>query len=305
MKTALVCSGQGAQGVGMGKDLAQRFPECQELFTCANDVLGYDLASICFDGPIEKLTLSSHCQPGIFVVSAACFKALELTAGPQEIACSAGLSLGEWTALHLAGVLGFEDTVRTLEARGRFMQEACDENQGAMTSVLGLTLEACLPICEQSGVQVANINSELQIVLSGEASRIETAETLASEAGAKRVVRLQVAGAFHSALMQSAADKLETFLQTVDFFQPRFPVISNVSGQPHGSADDIRRLMVEQVTQSVQWVDSIAWCEQQGVEKYVECGPGKVLTGLIKRIHKGAVLENVQDCESLDALSAG
>ncbi len=298
---ALVCAGQGAQDVGMGKDLADAFPECRALFDRANDVLGYDLARICFEGPIDELTKSSHCQPGIFVMSVACHKALELKVGALDFVATAGLSLGEWTSLHLAGSLSFEDTVRVLEARGRFMQDACEENDGAMVSVMNLDREVLEGVAVKAGVQVANVNSSTQIVLSGERAGIEVAERLCKEAGAKRTVVLNVSGAFHSRLMQSAADRLGGVLADVDFLAPRFPVIANINGLAHQGADSIRAAMVEQVTSSVQWVTSVESLKSEGADAVIEVGPGRILSGLVKRIDRDLGLMNVSDLSSLDA----
>ncbi|MDP6631703.1 MAG: ACP S-malonyltransferase [Kiritimatiellia bacterium] len=306
MSTALIFSGQGAQSVGMGKDLAEKYPVCAELYAKADDVIGYELSKICFEGPDEELTKSNHCQPAIFVTSVACAKALEAESAAPEAIAMAGLSLGEWTALHMAGVLSFEDTVKVLEARGRFMQEACDEQAGGMVSIIGLAREQLDAICAETGVTVANLNSSAQTVLSGAKAGIEQAEALATEAGAKRAIILNVAGAFHSPLMASAATKLDEVLAGITFNEPTVPVLSNVKGEPHAGADAIRANMISQVTDSVLWLSCVEWLQAQGVDRYVECGPGKVLTGLIKRIAKGATLDNVNDVVSVEkALQSG
>lgn len=297
--SAVVFAGQGAQTVGMGKDLADAFPECRALYERADAVLGYSLSSICFEGPAEELTRSNHCQPAIFVTSMACFEAYRQKGGHMAFAGAAGLSLGEWTALHMAGALEFEDTLRVLEARGRFMQEACEQRDGAMVSVIGLSQAELAAICKKTGVTVANLNSEAQTVLSGERSGIQEAERLANEAGAKRTVVLNVAGAFHSPLMQPAADRLAEFLADISFAPPQLPVVANVTGRPHGGPDEIRDTMIRQVTDSVRWLDCIEWFRSNGVAAYLECGPGKVLSGLIKRIDKGADLHNIQDMNTL------
>jgi len=299
MKRALVFAGQGAQAVGMGKDLADAHPVCRELFDRADSVLGFSISRLCFEGPIEELTRSNNCQPAIFVASAACHAALEKEAGPLSPAGVAGLSLGEWTALYAAGALSFEDTLRVLEARGRFMQEACEEKQGGMVSVIGLGDDKIRQVCATAGVEIANLNSPGQTVLSGEKSAVDAADRLAKEAGAKMTVVLKVAGAFHSSLMASAARKLEAFLAGVQVSAPRVPVLANATGAPHGSAADIRRDMVRQVTGSVRWISCIEWLKNIGVTQYVECGPGKVLSGLIKRIDPAAVAVGVQDAPTL------
>ena len=303
MSKAVIFSGQGAQFVGMGKDLAAACPDCRALYEQADEVLGYGLSKICFEGPEEALTKSNHCQPAIFVTSMACYQALKGMVGDLSFAGTAGLSLGEWSALHAAGALSFEDTLRVLEARGRFMQEACDERDGSMLSIIGLDMAALETICTETGVTIANLNSTAQTVLSGERAGIERATALATEAGAKRAIPLNVAGAFHSPLMASAAERLAETLAGVTFNEPAMPVLANVTGLPH-SAEDMRATMIKQVTGSVHWYQSIEWLQAQGVDTYVECGPGKVLTGLIKRIAKGAALHNVQDATTLEAAAA-
>ena len=297
---AVVFAGQGAQFPGMGKDFAERYPECKELFEKADEVLGYSLSKICFEGPAEELMKSNHCQPGIFVASMACFKALSKESGDLAWKATAGLSLGEWTALHMAGALTFEDTLRTLEARGRFMQEACEEQEGGMVSIIGLPMDKLDEICASAGVTKANLNSEAQTVLSGSKAAIEKAAEMATEAGAKRAIILKVAGAFHSPLMDSAGKRLEEFLAGVEITVPTIPVVANVTGLPHGGPDEIKANMVKQVTGSVHWLSCIQWLMGQGVKGYVECGPGKVLSGLIKRIDGEASLGNVQDVATLE-----
>jgi len=303
MARALVFAGQGAQFVGMGKDLAEAFPEVRELYAKADEVLGRSISGICFDGPEEELTKSSNCQPAIFVTSMACLKAMELTFGKPERAGVAGLSLGEWTALCASGALSFEDTLKVLEARGRYMQEACDETEGGMVSVIGLSVQQCREVAQKAGVGVANINSDLQTVLSGQKDKIGDAARIATEAGAKKAIVLKVAGAFHSDLMKSAADKLEEFLANVKISTPSEAVLSNVEGRPHGGPEEIKDAMVRQVYCSVRWCECIDWFKANGVDAYTELGPGKVLSGLIKRIDSGASVNNIQDKETLDKLA--
>jgi len=182
---------------------------------------------------------------------------------------TAGLSLGEWTALHMAGAVTFEDTLRVLQARGHFMQEACEEKKGGMVSIIGLVADKLRDICTETGVEIANLNSAEQTVLSGERQAIEVAERLAKEAGAKKTVILNVAGAFHSKLMASAADKLKYFLAKIDIHQPKIPVVANTTGMPHGGSDEIRQEMVRQVTSSVQWISCVNWFKNNNVSEYV------------------------------------
>jgi [acyl-carrier-protein] S-malonyltransferase len=302
---AIVFAGQGAQFVGMGKDLADAYPECKALFEKADEVLGFKISDICFEGPEEELTKSNNCQPAIFAASIACYKALCLKAGGDiSLVGTAGLSLGEWSALHMAGAMSFEDTLKVLEARGRFMQEACDENESGMISIIGLPMDKLKEICDKTGVYIANMNSEAQTVLSGLKQGIEDAEKLASEAGAKRAIVLNVAGAFHSPLMQSAADRLREVLADIDISKPTMPVVANVTGMPHGEPDEIRETMLKQITESVRWFEGIQWFMANGVTEYTECGPGKVLSGLIKRIDKGSSINNIQDIATLEKTTA-
>ena len=303
--SAILFPGQGAQKVGMGQALAEASPVCRNVFDQANEILGRDLAATCFEGPQEELTRSLNAQPAIFAVSVAAYRLLREKKPGVAFDLAAGLSSGEWTALHLAGVLSFEDTVRVLDARGRFMQEACEAAPGGMVSVIGLDHDALLRICEAAGVNMANLNSRQQTVLSGGKDAVVAAAKLASEAGAKRAIPLPVAGAFHSPLMQPAADRMRGFLAEITFSAPACPVVANVTGRPHGAPDEIRAAMVEQIVGSVHWYEGIEFMQSEGVGTYVECGPGKVLTGLVKRIDKGATLVNIHEPTTLEAVPAG
>ena len=292
MSTALIFPGQGAQSVGMGMELIEQYTECRELFEKASDILGYDLALLCAEGPQESLTQSDHAQPAIFVVSAACYLAYRQKSPDTECKMTAGLSSGEWAALYLAEVLSFEEVVRILAARGKFMQEACEEHKGGMLSIIGLDADQVQQVAINSGLEMANFNSQQQIVLSGPAENIENAIQVAKATGAKRAIPLKVSGAFHCSLMNSAAEKLARFLAPIEFSAPTVPVISNVTARPH-EVETIKDLMVKQVNAPVKWVDSVLWMQSQGVETLVECGPGKVLSGLIKRIDKQLSVHNM------------
>ena len=292
MKRAIIFPGQGSQVVGMGRDFAEAIPECKALFDQANEILGYDLEKTCFEGPQEELNKSNNAQLGIFVASAAAFRALEIRQPGLEYDLLAGHSLGEWTALYVSGVVGFEDTIKILRARGEAMQAACEANPGAMLAVMGIDGDVLVKVAAEAGCFVANFNSLAQTVLSGTAGSIDRAESLVAEAGAKRAIRLPVAGAFHSPLMQPAADTMTAFLAHIDFAEEKVPVLSNVTAQLHGNAS-VKDDMVKQITSSVQWVPIIQWMASHGVEEMVECGPGKVLAGLIKRIDKTCAVRNI------------
>lgn len=301
MKRVILFPGQGSQSVGMGRDFYDAIPACRDLFDQANDVLGYDIASICFEGPEEELKKSHNTQPAIFTVSAVALAALKLKKPELTFDYAAGHSLGEWGALYAAGVISFTDALKILKARGEFIQAACDANPGGMLAVIGLDGELLEKIADRAGVTLANINSPGQTVLSGTADRIEQAASACKEAGAKRALPLPVAGAFHSPLMQPAADQMAEFLADIPMSAPRIPVLSNVTAAPHADVESIRANMVAQITSSVRWVESMQYLAGQGVTEAVECGPGKVLAGLLKRIDKTVTVSNIGKASDLDA----
>lgn len=300
-KTALMFAGQGAQAVGMGKDLAEQFPTAQNWFDRANQVLGYDLASICFNGPDTELTKTENAQPGIFLVSWVAFELLKERVPGLKFEATAGLSLGEFTALAAAGVMTFDDAIRVVRQRGRFMQEACEATKGGMAAIIGLDEAATREVCAQSGVELANLNCPGQIVISGPADKMNGACELAKAKGAKRALPLNVAGAYHSALMASAQPKLREALGKVPIEIPMVPVISNVTAQPHTAPPDIHQRLVDQVTASVRWEDSMRYLLGQGFTRFIELGPGTALGGFMKRIDKNAQVLNVADAASLEA----
>ena len=298
MSRAIVFPGQGSQIVGMAKDLYESYSEARDLFKKANDILNYDLGEICFNGPQEKLNLSNFAQLGIFVSSIAFFKVLKAQQKDLEIDYFAGHSLGEWTALNAAKYVSFEDTLKILEARGRFMQEACELNNGAMIAVINLDSNILEEITKESGCFIANYNSLQQTVLSGDITSIEKAKILSINAGAKRVIPLPVAGAFHSPLMTSAAKKMEDYISKIVFSDSNKPVLSNVTGYIHNFFD-MKENMVKQITSSVKWVQIIKNLSQNGTEEIIECGPGRVLTGLIKRIDKNIEVRNISNISEI------
>lgn len=300
-KTALLFAGQGAQTVGMGRDLAAAFPTAKAWFDRANAAVGYDLAAICFNGPDAELTKTENAQPGIFLVSWVCLELLRERAPALQFDATAGLSLGEFTALTAAGALSFEDGLRVVRQRGRFMQEACEATQGGMAAVIGLDEAPTREVCAEAGVVLANLNCPGQLVISGESEKILKAVDLARAKGARRAIPLPVAGAYHSPLMASAQPKLEAELAKVKFSPPKVPVISNVHAQPHGAPGEISARLVEQVTSSVRWEESVRYLLAQGFTRFIELGPGTALSGFMKRINKEAQMLNVADVGSLDA----
>ena len=300
-KTALLFAGQGAQAVGMGKDLAAAFPSAQAWFDRANAALGYDLASVCFNGPDAELTKTENAQPGIFLVSWVAFQSLKERVPSLKFGATAGLSLGEFTALTAAGALSFEDGLRVVHQRGRFMQEACEVTKGGMAAVIGLDEAPTRELCAQAGVVLANLNCPGQLVISGEEEKIARAIELARPKGARKAVPLPVAGAYHSPLMASAQPKLQAELAKARLSTPGVPVISNVTAQPHDSPDQISARLVEQVTSAVRWEQSMRYLLAQGFTRFIELGPGTALTGFMKRIDKSAQMLSVADVASLDA----
>jgi len=300
-KTALLFAGQGAQAVGMGKDLAEKFPSAKAWFDRANAALGYDLASVCFYGPETELTKTENAQSGIFLVSWVAFQLLKERAPLLKFEAIAGLSLGEFTALTAAGAMSFEDGLRVVHQRGKFMQEACEATHGGMAAIIGFDETPAREICAEADVVLANLNCPGQLVISGETDKIARAVKLAKAKGAKHAISLSVAGAYHSPLMASAQPKLQAELAKVKLSSPVVPVISNVTGQPHGGAAEISTRLVEQVTSSVLWEKSMRYLLAQGFTRFIELGPGKALSGFKKRIDKNAQMLNVADVASLEA----
>lgn len=284
----------------MGKDLAEKYASARSWFERANVALGYDLTGICFNGPEAELTKTENAQPGIFLVGWVAFQLLKEQAPGLAFEAAAGLSLGEFTALTAAGSLSFEDGLRVVRQRGRFMQEACDTTHGGMAAIIGLDEKNTREVCAECGVVLANLNCPGQLVISGATEKITQACELAKARGARRALPLQVAGAYHSPLMASAQPKLQAELEKVQLRSPVVTVISNVTARPHDPGASIVSRLVEQVTSSVLWEESMRYLLGQGFTRFIELGPGTALSGFMKRIDKSAQMLNVADVTSLE-----
>ncbi len=299
---AFVFPGQGSQAVGMGKALADRFGEARAVFEAADDALGEKLSKLCFEGPDDQLKLTANAQPAILATSIAAH-AVFATRGKSP-AYVAGHSLGEYSALVAAGAMGLADAVRAVRERGRFMQEAVPQGQGAMAAVLGLEPDKVHALCAASAhnevVSVANLNSPEQTVIAGHATAVERAAAAIKEAGAKRVVALPVSAPFHCALMQPVQPRLREVLSQLTWKAPSCPVVANVTARPNSDPARIVDLLVDQVTAPVRWIECVRAMRASGVDRMVELGPGKVLSGLIRRIDPAMLCANAEDLQSME-----
>ncbi len=291
-KIAFLFPGQGAQSVGMGRQAAENIPAARRLYERANDVLGFDLAKLCFEGPAEELDSTVISQPALFVTSLAAIELLRSNTPDVLLSCeaTAGLSLGEYTALVFAGALEFEDGLRLVQVRGEAMQEAADAAPSGMVSVLGLERAQVEELCQRAGqrevLQIANLLCPGNIVVSGTNAACERLAEMAPAAGAMKAMPLAVAGAFHTPLMAPAAERLGQALAEAQFKRPSITVVSNVDGRPHEDPESFRALLLEQLVSPVHWEDSMRYLLAEGYDQFYEVGPGRVLRGLLKRIER-------------------
>ncbi|MBE2286605.1 MAG: ACP S-malonyltransferase [Prosthecobacter sp.] len=304
MKAVLLFAGQGAQKVGMGKDLADAYPVVRDLFDAANNAIGPWLTNAMFEGPMEELTKTSRCQPALYAHGLAILEVLKSKVPSLEITATAGLSLGEFTAHAAAGTFDFATGLNLVFQRGSFMEEACENTKGAMLAMIGGEESAIRELAQECDVDVANLNAPGQIVLSGSVEGIEAAAAKAKEKGIKRAIPLPVAGAYHSRLMKTAQDKLAAALSTATIQSPRVPVVCNFEARPVSTPEEIRSTLTSQVTGSVRWVESMQHLIAAGHTLFIELGPDATLAGLMGKIDKSVKVISIKDVASLDAAVA-
>jgi len=302
MLVSTVFPGQGSQVVGMGKDLSDNFTLAKQIFQEADDTLGYKLSDLMFNGPDKDLEDTSCSQPAIMAVSVACWKVLNQAMGDMKlkVQCSAGHSLGEYTSLVISGVISYSDGLRLVQERGRLMHDASVVRPGSMAALIGLNEQEVETVCRQSGAEMANINSNDQIVISGDSEHVAEAVQIASDMGARKVITLPVSGAFHSSLMEYASDGLSKILDEIDFNDSEVPIIANSTGLPVKSADEIKEELLKGLCSCVQWKDSIQYMVNSGVSNFIEFGPSRVLSSLIKRINKEVTVESISSVKTLE-----
>ncbi|MBK8206057.1 MAG: ACP S-malonyltransferase [Planctomycetes bacterium] len=309
-KTALLFPGQGAQHVGMGKDLCEAYPQARAVFDKADELLGFSLSQVCFEGPEAELNRTDVSQPAILVHSWAVVEVLKSTEAGRSLlergTVAAGLSLGEYSALAAAGALSWEDACKLVRARGRYMQQACDLKPSTMASIVGLDdekLEAAIAPARDRGIVVlANFNAPGQVAISGDTAAVEEAMRLAKAAGAKLTVPLAVAGAFHSPLMEPARERLAAEIETTQFASPQIGVVANVDAVEHRNPAKLKDNLVQQLTAPVLWAKSMAALVEQGFDEFIELGPGTVLAGLLKRVAKTATRTSIGKATEVAAI---
>ena len=299
--TAVVFPGQGSQVVGMGADLYEKSSIAKDIFDEVDETLGRKLTDIVFSGSQEVLNKTENAQPAITATSLACFSVFKGKFKDFTPSVTAGHSLGEYTSLSASNALSVSDTIRLVSERGRLMQIACDKNPGGMVAIIGMEVDVVEEVCREAGAYPSNINSSQQVIISGDNDSLAIAVDLAKARGAKKAIKLSVGGAFHSILMEPARDSLMDFIESLNFSDPEIPLIGNVNAKPLENASQIKNELIEQLMSCVQWNDTIKYMSSNGLNDYIEFGPGKVLTGLIKRIDSNSSTMNIDSYESLNS----